>query len=147
MQASSSRVLGRAVVVILVAIVAWLGSRLGPPSAPPRLPQEAAFEEALAERRSGVVVTAQGRVRKLLQDDTRGSRHQRILLDVGERRTLLVVHNIDLAPRVPARVGDPLRVRGEFEWNEKGGLVHWTHHDPQGRRPGGWVEHEGRRYR
>ena len=30
---------------------------------------------------------------------------------------------------------------------ERGGVLHWTHHDPDGRRPGGWLEHEGRRYR
>ena len=142
MQQASARIVGRAIVVVVVGLLAWTASRR-PAGAPPAT----GFEHALAERLSGVVITTEGRVKKLLPDDTRGSRHQRILLDMGERRTLLVVHNIDLAPRVPARAGDWLRVRGEYEWNDLGGLVHWTHHDPDGRRPGGWIEHEGRTYR
>ena len=44
------------------------------------------------------------------------------------------------------RVGDEVRFRGEYEWNQRGGLVHWTHHDPAGRRTGGWLRHEDRLY-
>ena len=36
--------------------------------------------------------------------------------------------------------------RGEYEWNARGGVVHWTDRDPSGRGPGGWLEHQGRRY-
>ncbi len=103
---------------------------------------------AIRDRRSDVVVETQGPVVHLLPDDTRGSRHQRFLVDVGAERAVLVAHNIDLAPRIDAlRKGDHVRLRGEFEWNDKGGVIHWTHHDPGGRRPGGWIEHQGRTYR
>ena len=53
---------------------------------------------------------------------------------------------IDLAKRVPVERGDTIEFRGEYEWNEKGGVVHWTHHDPQDRHDHGWIEFEGRRY-
>jgi Protein of unknown function (DUF3465) len=51
-----------------------------------------------------------------------------------------VVHNIDDAPRVPVRVGDELEVRGRYIWNEQGGEMHWTHHDPLGKLAGGYIE-------
>ena len=44
------------------------------------------------------------------------------------------------------QVGDILRFAGEYEWNERGGVLHWTHHDPRGKHAGGWLELAGRRY-
>ena len=86
-------------------------------------------------------------VYRLLPDDNEGSRHQRLLARTDGGHSLLIVHNIDLARRVPADVGDRLDVRGQFEWTDKGGLVHWTHHDPQGRHAGGYIDFGGTRYR
>jgi hypothetical protein len=105
-----------------------------------------AVAEAYRAKRSDVLVEGEGRVVRLLHDDNEGSRHQRFLLELAEGHTLLIVHNIDLAPRLPVREGDTVAFRGEYEWNEKGGLVHWTHHDPAGRHPGGWLRHEGKLY-
>ena len=111
-------------------------------------PDNGALLDAIRARRSGVVVEAAGEVVHLLADDLRGSRHQRFLVDVEAERAVLVSHNIDLAPRIDAlRKGDFVSLRGQFEWNDKGGVVHWTHHDPDGRRPGGWIRHQGRTYR
>ena len=67
-------------------------------------------------------------------------------LDIGNRRTLLIAHNIDLADRIPLGMGDRVHVRGMYEWNELGGLVHWTHHDPHGVEDGGWVRYRTRKY-
>jgi len=75
-----------------------------------------------------------------------GSRHQRLLLALESGGTVLVSHNIDLAPRVPAEEGDFITVRGQYEFNDKGGVIHWTHHDPKDWREGGWIEHDGERY-
>lgn len=102
---------------------------------------------AFAERESGFMVTFEGEVSKVLADDRDGSRHQRFLVRIeGGDQTLLVAHNIDLAERVPLAPGDRLRLRGQYEWNDRGGVLHWTHHDPDGRHPGGFIEAQGRRF-
>ncbi len=88
----------------------------------------------------------QGEVIKNLPDDTKGSQHQKFLVRVANDITLLVAHNIDLAPRVPVREGDRVTMRGEYAWNNRGGVIHWTHHDPRGKKEGGWIEVGGKRY-
>lgn len=103
-------------------------------------------------RAQGEWVTARLRVLKVLADDHEGSRHQRLLVKVGQDPrgndfTVKVSHNIDLAPRVPIREGEEFSVRGEFVWNDLGGAIHWTHHDPEGRHEGGWIEYGGKTYR
>ena len=42
--------------------------------------------------------------------------------------------------------GVEVAFHGVYEWNDKGGVVHWTHHDPQGQHEAGWVRHRGRTY-
>ena len=97
--------------------------------------------------RSGDQVRGSGTVTRVLSDDNDGSRHQRFIVEVSPGRTVLIAHNIDLAPRVQSiRAGDTVSFHGEYEWNDRGGVIHWTHHDPRGSHPGGWIEHNGRRY-
>ncbi len=103
---------------------------------------------AYKKRQSDVLVRGEGVVLKILPDDLKGSRHQKFILDLGRRHTLLVAHNIDLADRVAnLREGDTVYFAGEYEWNAQGGVLHWTHHDPAGRHPGGWLKHRGVTYR
>ncbi len=87
-----------------------------------------------------------GKVVKNLKDDNEGDQHQKFLLEVASDITLLVAHNIDLAPRAPVTPGDRVTLRGEYVWNNRGGVLHWTHHDPKGRLEGGWIEVNGKRY-
>jgi len=65
---------------------------------------------------------------------------------LGNRQTLLIAHNIDLAPRIPLGLGDRVVFRGTYEWNDLGGIVHWTHADPLGHEPGGFVRHQRKTY-
>lgn len=90
--------------------------------------------------------TVQGEVIKNLRDDLKGSRHQKFLVRVAPDITLLVAHNIDIAPRVPVSEGDRVTLHGEYAWNSRGGVMHWTHRDLKGRRKGGWIEANGKRY-
>jgi hypothetical protein len=103
--------------------------------------------EAFRSGRSDVQVGAEGRVVRILPDDNEGSRHQRFLLELESGHSLLIAHNIDLAPRVEnLREGELLEFYGEYEWNEKGGVIHWTHHDPKNQHAGGWLKYHGRVY-
>jgi hypothetical protein len=92
-------------------------------------------------------IESSARVVALLADDLEGDRHQRFLLKLEDGSTVLVAHNLDLAPHVPVEKGDTVELRGEYVWNEKGGVVHWTHHDPRRPGGGGWIRVRGKTYR
>ncbi len=96
---------------------------------------------------SGEWIEDTGFVRRLISDDNEGARHQRIILELRRGQTLLIAHNIDLAPRVPVGIGDRIHFRGMYEWNELGGLVHWTHFDPHGAEEGGHIQFRSKEYR
>ena len=102
---------------------------------------------AYEHRQSNIQVSGSGRVVRMLADDNNGSRHQKFIIRLASGQTVLVAHNIDLAPRIDGlREGDTVEFFGEYEWNAKGGVVHWTHHDPNGYHESGWVRHKGRVY-
>jgi len=103
---------------------------------------------AFASRASNIQVEGEGTVSHLLPDDLDGSRHQRFIVQLASGQTLLIAHNIDIAPRIDGlEVGASVRFSGEYVWNAKGGVVHWTHHDPQGRHVAGWLMHNGKTYK
>ena len=111
------------------------------------LPSLRNVQTLYAEHASHVLVEDAGKVVKVLADDNQGARHQRFLVKVATGQTLLFAHNIDLAARVEnVKIGDNVEFRGEYIWNEKGGIVHWTHHDPQGYHHDGWIKHNGSTY-
>jgi hypothetical protein len=112
-----------------------------------RISTEQSLQRAYDNRLSDIQVSGSGTVLHLLADDNEGSRHQKFLLKVSSTQTLLISHNIDLAPRIDSlRKGDTLQFFGEYEWNPKGGVVHWTHHDPNRRHIDGWLKHAGKTY-
>ena len=102
---------------------------------------------AYAEHKSDIQVEGDGIVLKTLPDDNDGSRHQRFILKLGSGQTLLIAHNIDLAPRISAlKKGDSVAFNGEYEWTPQGGVVHWTHRDPRGQHVAGWLKHNDKIY-
>jgi hypothetical protein len=106
----------------------------------------AEIRQASRAQRSGFMVSAPGIVEKTLPDDREGSPHQRFILRLSNGHTVLVAHNIHLASRVPLRECDQVEFHGQYEWNERGGVIHWTHHDPDGRHEEGWIRHNGITY-
>ncbi len=95
-------------------------------------------------------VLACATVAKVLPDDNKGSRHQRFLIKIDNypKMSVLVAHNIDLAPKVKnIQPNTPIKIYGEYIYNEKGGVLHWTHQDPTSRHQHGWIEYDGERYR
>jgi len=106
-----------------------------------------AIDTAFKQKISDLQVRGTGTVSAVLGDDTKGSRHQKFILKLPSGLTLLIAHNIDLAPRINGlSKGDQVEFYGEYEWSNKGGVVHWTHRDPNGRHIGGWLKHEGKTY-
>jgi hypothetical protein len=108
--------------------------------------QNASVIQAFENKKSHVFVEGYGTVKKLLPDDNKGSRHQKFLVTISPEQTLLFAHNVDLAPVVPLSVGDTVQFRGEYVYNPKGGVVHWTHSDPQAKIEGGWIKYNGNTY-
>ena len=106
-----------------------------------------ALKNAFKNKISGIQVGGSGKVIKILPDDNEGDRHQRFILKLDSNQTLLIVHNIDLASKIEElKVDDHVNFYGEYEWNSEGGVIHWTHHDPNGQHEGGWINHGGKMY-
>ncbi|MFW2176595.1 MULTISPECIES: DUF3465 domain-containing protein [unclassified Moraxella] len=90
-----------------------------------------------------------GQIIKVLKDDNDGSRHQKLLVRIDDypQITVLIAHNIDLAPRVAnVQAHTPIQFYGEYIYNDKGGVVHWTHKDPASRHQDGWLLYQGQKY-
>ena len=102
---------------------------------------------AFENHQSNIATEGLGTVVRILPDDDEGGRHQRFIVELSSRQTLLVAHNIDLSLRIAnLRVGDEVAFKGEYEWNPEGGVIHWTHRDPTGRHTGGWIRHNAETY-
>jgi len=144
-----------AVLLVLLAVLGYLIAGRGAPTptaAPPssssaRPDTDARLAQLFATQTSDVQVEGQGVVTRLLADDTSGDAHQRFILQLRSGQTLLVAHNIDIAPRLDGlAVGDTVAFSGEYVYTDQGGTIHWTHHDPGGTHVAGWLEWNGKRY-
>jgi hypothetical protein len=106
------------------------------------------IKELFDAGKSDVWVSGKGKVTRILKDDNDGDRHQRFILELSTGQTLLIAHNIDIAPRLDGLdEGDTVSFYGEYYWSDEGGGVHWTHHDPDGSSDGGWLSWGGKTYK
>ena len=117
--------------IVLAALVWGLGrwhseDLTGTPSAadPPNvssLPESRTSPRADSESRAGSQFESEGTVVRVLPDDNEGSRHQRFIVRLSSGRTVLIAHNIDLAPRVAdLEVGDTVAFSGELDFAAEG---------------------------
>lgn len=132
--------------IIAFIVIGYAASYLPEQSTSPP-PSSNTIEQSFKQQKSNVQLETTGKVVQLLPDDLEGSRHQKFLIKIAEGHTILVAHNIDLASRIDTlQIGDNITIYGEYEWNEKGGVIHWTHHDPAKRHADGWIKHLGKIY-
>ncbi len=126
-----------------ILVVGWLAACGA--STPP---DDAAIVNDFHNHQSNVEVTADATVVRLLADSTSSTgTHERFIIKLSSSDlTLEVEHNISIAARAPVKEGDHVIVHGEYIWNSQGGLIHFTHHDPQGTHEGGYIEDAGTTY-
>jgi hypothetical protein len=140
----------RIAIVVVLAFLAqylWNYPGFGEAAAPSSSGTDSVLAQAFQQRQGNLQVQGMGAVIKVLPDDRDGSRHQRFILKLDSGQTILVAHNIDLAPRIDSlATGDSVEFFGEYEWNARGGVIHWTHDDPRGQHTPGWLKHSGRIY-
>jgi hypothetical protein len=130
--------------VVVLAATAFAAYQRIQTQATPADQTERVVQSRLGANESNTQVQGVGVVDRVLADDNEGSHHQRFILRLASGQTLLVAHNIDLAPRVAGlESGDTVEFNGEYEWNEKGGVIHWTHRDPANQHVAGWLKHDG----
>jgi len=109
---------------------------------------DAAIVQDFQNHQSNVEVTADGTVVRMLSDRTSGTGvHEQFILQLASGGiTVEVEHNISIGARAPLKEGDHVVVHGEYIWNAQGGLIHFTHHDPQGTHAGGYIQDNGKTY-
>jgi len=111
------------------------------------IPPVTTIQKAFVNQQSDVQIQGNGRVKKVLRDDTKGLQHQKFILQISPEHTVLVAHNIDVASRLPGlKAGDMVDFYGEYEWTAQGGVIHWTHRDSSGRHANGWLKYNGKTY-
>ncbi len=132
------------VLLAAVLVAAGLGEQPGLPTMPDFV---TIMQDAFDNRKSDFQIQGEGVVTRILSDDLDGSRHQRFILQISEKQTVLIAHNIDIASRLPGlTVYSTVEFYGEYEWNDLGGVIHWTHHDPDGYHIDGWLKYNGETY-
>ena len=103
--------------------------------------------KAFYEQRTGMMVEVSGQVVRVLDAERSDSGFQWFQMRTPNGQHFLVGHSNGISGSIPLRSREDVTVRGEYEPNDLGGVLHWTHHDPNGDHPGGWIEVDGKLYR
>jgi Protein of unknown function (DUF3465) len=112
-------------------------------------PDDGAVCAAYSAQRSRVEAVAGGRVTRIFGVRAgRSSPHEGFLmrLDSGCDLVLRVEVNTDFTGEIPLSSNEPIVVKGEYEYYPRGGVIHWTHHDPRGRHENGYISAADKMY-
>jgi len=142
------RFLAFAGLIVIVVGVVFTRAHNSPPS-----PEVAARQArggctqaagAFRRQESSVWITIGARVSRILPDEYGKYQHPRFIVQCPSGQTVLITNDVSVGSRVPVHRGDRVAARGEYIWNDRGGLIHFTHHGgPAG---GGWILDGGKLY-
>lgn len=135
------------IIILLLLLFSTINNFFKDDKKQPVYDSSVTIQRAYANKESKIQVSGSGVIVKVLKDDLKGSRHQRFIVKISKDLTVLIAHNIDLAPRINTiQKDDKISFYGVYEWNTKGGVIHWTHHDPEKRHIDGWLKYQGKIY-
>ncbi|MGH7738480.1 MAG: DUF3465 domain-containing protein [Candidatus Tyrphobacter sp.] len=112
-------------------------------------PNDAALCRAIASSANGTEVVADGTVTQILGTHPgRSGAHEGFVLHLGSGcdASLRVETNVDFTGPIPLRTGERVVVKGEYDSDPDGSVIHFTHREVRGRHPGGYVIAGGRYY-
>jgi len=133
--------------ISIVLVVAAMLSGITAQNQEPIQDYVTVLQNAFDNQLSDYQIRGEGVVTRLLSDDLESAKHQRFILRISSKQTVLVTHNIDIANRVSdLKVDSTVEFYGEYVWNVEGGIIHWTHHDPENYHVDGWLKYNGVTY-
>jgi hypothetical protein len=118
-------------------------------SGQPEQPDNAQVCSAYGQGASDVEVIAQGTIVAMLgESEGRSGEHEGFLLKLRKQCDMLlrIEVNTDITGPIPLHPGETAIVKGQYETDATGGVIHWTHHDPEGRHVGGYIVVGGKTY-
>jgi hypothetical protein len=116
----------------------------------PEQPDDGRICSLYAQGASHVEVLAEGTVVALMGTSSgRSGDHEGFLLKLNKQCDLLlrIEVNTSITGPVPLRPGESVEIKGEYDTDSTGGVIHWTHHDPEGRHVNGYLIAAGKTYR
>ncbi len=137
--------------IVAYAVLALATACAGPATNGGDRVHNAVAYDAWRSGTSHVEVTVGGVVARVLGTRVgRRGAHEGFLLHLsgadGRGLTVRVEDNVDLTGPIPLREGESVEVRGEYIFDARGGIVHYTHRDPRGHHLSGYVLADGKFY-
>jgi hypothetical protein len=106
------------------------------------------FTRAWQQRLSGVQLSMEGKISRVFSAGETDAGQQKFVLQLAQGQSVTVIHDATLGAAIEGlAVGETIEVSGEYHWTADGGIMRWTHRNPEDNRQAGWVNYKGRLYR